>query len=575
MGCSPLLVGWALGCASDADVHEPRPQHATPAPLEPLTPAAAGPFLCDPSQVPSQQPLRRLSSTQYESRLRELVERVAPAHSAAILGELRHVVAALPRDLRGGPEPDYGGLRRLDQSIYAESVDGSYAVAVALGAALTSNAERLRALAGECAVDADAGNDSACVETFVQRLGELVFRRPLSAEDRAFYREAADYSDIVTLLVSSPFFLYTVELGELATAHELAARLALHFWQGAPDAELIAAAESGELLDADHYAQQVERVYADAKTERMLEELFIDWLEPKHLEELHLRVGSFDYDALRGDFTPGPELKSRMLRELGRMGVYYAHRTNSTFAELFLSRSSFAETADLAEIYGVPVWDGAGEPPTFPDPERVGLLTRAALVATGHGTSHPIFKGVYARKTVLCETIPPPPADANVVAMAARPANRTSRAVTEALSGARADCAACHASLINPVGFTLEHFDGLGRFRALERVFDPLSGALITEEPVDSKAVPRVLPDDAREAQGAADLHRFMLESGKPQLCFARRYFRYTFAREEDEARDGCVLNALLQPLLAGESLKTALRAVALQPAFRERSLEP
>lgn len=500
-------------------------------------------------------------------------------------------MAALPRDLRAGPEPDYGGLRRLDQSIYAESVAGTYAVAVALGAGLSSSAERLRALAGECAVDTDTSNDSACVDAFVERLGTFALRRPLTADDHTSYRaavqdspvSAADYADIVTLLVSSPYFLYSVELGEsqssppgvvALTALELAARLALHFWHSAPDDALIAAADSGELLEPEGYARQVERVYADPKTERMLEELFVDWLEPKHLDELDLRVGSFDYDALRGDFTPGPELKSRMLRELGGMGVYYAHRTDGTFAEFFESRRSFAETRDLAEIYGVPVWDGESEPPVFPDPERTGLLTRAALVATGHGTSHPIFKGVYARRTVLCETIPPPPADANVVAMAVMTDNVTSRAVTEALSGARADCAGCHVALINPVGFTLEHFDGLGRFRAIERVYDPESGLLLVEQPVDSKAVPRVLPDDAREAQGALDLHRFMLESHKPQVCFARRYFRYTFAREEDDVCDGCVLNALLRPLLAGEPLSAALRAVALQQAFRQRSVE-
>jgi len=578
-----LVAGLVLGCggrsaapASDAGA-TPAPANiadAAPIPL-PTETEPALPFACASAQSAPEQALQRLSLTQYQSRLRELVEVVAPEHTAAILGELSHPLAALPRDLRGGREPDYGGLRRLDQSIYADSVDSSYAVAVALGTALTSSPERMRAVAGECAVDADAGNDPACVDAFVQKLGKLVLRRPLSVEDHTFYRSAT-YADIVTLLVSSPFFLYTVELGGSAlTAHELAARLALHFWHSAPDEQLLAAADSGALLESEVYAQQVERVYADAKTERMLEELFVDWLEPKHLEELHVRVGSFDYDALRGDFTPGPELKSRMLRELGRMGVYYAHRTESTFAEMFQSRSAFAETADLAEIYGVPVWDGTSEPPKFPDAERTGLLTRAALVATGHGTSHPIFKGVYARKTVLCETIPPPPADANVVARAARPGNITSRAVTEALSSARADCAGCHVSLINPVGFNLEHFDGLGRFRALERVYDPLSGVLLAEEPVRSQAVPRVLPDDLREAAGAADLHRFMIESGKPQLCFARRYFRYTFAREEDDARDGCVLNALLRPLLAGESLSTALRAVALQPMFRERRLEP
>jgi hypothetical protein len=98
---------------------------------------------------------------------------------------------------------------------------------------------------------------------------------------------------------------------------------------------------------------------------------------------------------------------------------------------------------------------------------------------------------------------------------------------------------------------------------------------LLAEEPVDSSAVPRVLPQDLREARGAADLHRFMLESKRPQACFVRHYFRYTFAREEDDARDGCVLDALLSPLLAGDSLGATLRAVALRPEFRHRSYEP
>jgi hypothetical protein len=539
---------------------EPEPVAALPEP-----PPPASPFRCDPSQRAPELALRRLSGTQYRTRIRELVERTAPEHSAAVLAEVSNVLAALPRDLRSGPEPDYGGLRRLDQSIYAESVDGTFAVAAALGAALTSSPERLLALVGDCA--------GAC---FVEKLGKLAFRRALTPEDVAFYLEAvldsppsaADYADLVTLLLSSPHFLYSVEVGD--TAHELATRLALHFWQSGPDEALLAAADSGALLDDEVYAQQVARVYADAKTERMLEELFMDWLEPKHLEELHVRVGTFDYDALRGDFTPGPELKGRMLRELGRMGAYYAHRTEGTFDALFLSRSSFAETADLAEIYGVAVWDGSAAPPQFPDAERAGLLTRAALVATGHASSHPIFKGVYARRTVLCETIPPPPADANMVAKTVFPERLGSRAVTEALSGARADCAGCHTALINPVGFTLEHFDGLGRFRDIERVYDRESGVLLAEEPLDTRAVPRIAPGDAREAAGAADLHRFMLDSDKPQICFARRYFRYTFAREEDDARDGCVLDALLRPLLAGESLGSALRAAALQPAFRQ-----
>ena len=471
-------------------------------PLGPRPPA----FSCDPDAIAPEQPLRRLSSSQYRNALRDLIAATAPGNSATIMASLEAPLSALPRDIRSGPEPDYGGMRRLDQTIYAETIEGTYQVALAAGAALTSASNRLQAAAGSCATDTNTGNDAACVDNFIRSFGKRALRRPLNDDDVAFYREAVqdtpvstqDYADIVATILSSPYFLYAVELGEDAaqretsvplTGYELATRLALHFWQSTPDDALLEAAESGALLDPDQYEAQVERVYADPRTAQTIEEFFVDWLQPKHLEDLRSHVGSPDYDALRGSFEPSAELKSRMLRELGRIGSYYAHTTESTFADLMKSRHAFPETADLAEIYGVPVWKPGDEPPLFPEDEREGLLTHAAMVATGYATSHPIFKGVYTRKAVLCDQIPPPPADANAVAMTVKPSGITSRALTEALSMARGDCASCHATMINPIGFALENFDGLGRFRSVERVFDPEDGELVGEVEVNSAAV--------------------------------------------------------------------------------------
>ena len=159
--------------------------------------------------------------------------------------------------------------------------------------------------------------------------------------------------------------------------------------------------------------------------------------------------------------------------------------------------------------------------------------------------------------------------------MTVKPDGITSRALTEALSMARGDCTSCHSTLINPIGFTLENFDGLGRFRSTERVYDPEDGELVGEVAVDSKAVTYIVPEDEREAAGPADLHRFMLESERPQACFARRYFRFAFARQEDDARDGCVLEAMTEALLEGDSVGAVLRGVALRPDFKTKSYEP
>ena len=77
---------------------------------------------------------------------------------------------------------------------------------------------------------------------------------------------------------------------------------------------------------------------------------------------------------------------------------------------------------------------------------------------------------------------------------------------------------------------------------------------------------------DAAESSGVADLNRLMLDSGKPQACFAREYFRFTFARKEDLTKDGCALAGLQKILLSHGSVSSVLRAVALDPAFRQRS---
>ena len=83
------------------------------------------------------------------------------------------------------------------------------------------------------------------------------------------------------------------------------------------------------------------------------------------------------------------------------------------------------------------------------------------------------------------------------------------------------------------------------------------------------------MPEDEREAAGPADLHQFMLDSERPQACFARRYFRFAFARQEDDERDGCVLDALTEALIEGESVGSVLRSIALRPEFKTKSYEP
>ncbi|NUP05218.1 MAG: DUF1592 domain-containing protein [Polyangiaceae bacterium] len=545
-------------------------------------------FQCDPSLVAPELPLRRLSRSQYENTLRDLIGWVSPDEREAIWAEIAPTVATMPVDV---VPKEYGALHRLDQAVHQETVDAAYHVGEALGHAWTSSPTRLEAFAGVCATDADTSNDAACIDDFIRRFGSRALRRPMLDEDVAFYRqvvdpgplEPEDFADLVTTILSAPHFLYFVEHGRddaaegepaPLSAYELASRLSYHFWQTAPDDELLAVAESGELLDDAEYERQVERLYSDPRAVDSLREFFGDWLNPHHLEGLDENVGTPAYDAFRGSFTPGPDLRQHMMDELLASIRYYAYDTDGTFEDLFTSDQSFAETEDVASLYGVPVWSG-GEPPVFEDANRRGLLSRAALVATGVATTRPIMKGAFTRRAILCDDVPPPPADAMMVAEKLDQGVFTSREKAEAITELRGDCAACHATIINPLGFATESFDGLGRSRTVETIYDKTTGEVLAEKPVDTAAIPHVSSDDERTATGVVELNRYMIESEKPQACFARHYFRFTFGRMEDAAGDGCTLTDLHQSLIEGEELGSVLRAIARRPEFRRRSFEP
>jgi hypothetical protein len=279
-----------------------------------------------------------------------------------------------------------------------------------------------------------------------------------------------------------------------------------------------------------------------------------------------------DYDAFLDGFVPGPDTRTNMAAELGEMGRYYTLDTEASFEEWFRSDRSFARSEDVAAIYGVAPWQ-SGEPPVLPD-GREGIITRALVLASGSAVTHPVLKGVYARKTLLCDPVPPPPPDAMAVAMGIEDAALGSRARAVAISEARGDCAGCHSGFLNPLGFVTESFDGLGRYRETELVFDKITGEVVAEVPVDTQSVPQVEPGDERSASTASELNALMLESEKPQACFARRYFRFTFGREEDDVRDGCTLATLHEALLDGGDLGVVVRDIALRPEFRTKLIE-
>lgn len=548
---------------------------------------------CDQTLVSDEVPLRRLTKVQYINTVTDLVRWAIPEDADGIVEQLQPRLAAIPDDVRVQPEGEHlGGFRRLDQAVQQQHVDAGYQVAKALGEAITTP-ERLAVVAGSCATDADTSNDDACIDDFIDRFGSRALRRPLFDDERTLYRAAFDadgvtvgtppeaFVDVVVALMLAPQFMYFVEHGRdpveglddvyTLTDHELASRLSYHFWQTMPDDELLAAAANGELSTDEGYEAQVDRLLANPRAREAIEAFYHEWLWLDDVPAVGGLASQPLYDAFVGDTPIDASTRDNVIRETLDMALYYTFDEPVSVAELMLSNKSFATTTDVAAIYGTDIWDGAAEPPMMPQAERVGLLTRASRLVNGTPSTRPIMKGVFIRIAMLCDPLPPPPANANM-SLPALESDMTTRerieAITEQDDGT---CKTCHAVFINPLGYVTEGYDALGRYRTEERLFDQ-QGQPVGTKPVDSSAVPAVTPGDDTVIDDPLTLTRAILDSGRLSACFARHYVRFSFSRDDDAETDACVLNELTTRLEDDEPLIEVLRSVALHPTFRRRS---
>jgi hypothetical protein len=139
------------------------------------------------------------------------------------------------------------------------------------------------------------------------------------------------------------------------------------------------------------------------------------------------------------------------------------------------------------------------------------------------------------------------------------------------LKTASPECVGCHTQL-NPYGFVLEAFDALGRFRTEETIYDD-AGVVQNQLPIDP-VVEVHLGSEASTVTNPAEFNRLLADSGLPDACFARQYFRFTYRRDEATG-DSCALARIRDDVAPGGSLKRALRDVALSPSFRQRVVGP
>lgn len=550
-----------------------------------------GQGLCDPTARPTPASLRRLTATQYRSTLADLVAwATKDANAARAILAKSASLAALPDDRREPtPQDIHGSYRRLDQTLQDQQVQSYYYAATEIAAQLTSP-QWINVVVGPCATDKSPSGP--CLDAFIQRFGARALRRPPTQDEiaqmRAVYGSAQTgdplaFADVIGVMLNAPQFLYQVEHGDAPVPNqpgtftlsswELASRLAYQLWDTMPDDELFTAAADGSILKDDVFRREVDRMLADPRARVTLDGFVRDWLKADDLSPLDLRNTDPLFIAFAGANLPSKTLRDEVIADAVDTVDYFMWTKPSGMKELLTSDVAVNKGPELAKIYGVPAWNGQGAPPSFAAGQRPGLFTRALFLASGSANTRPIQKGVFLRRHILCDEIGTPPAGANAKLPELRP-DLTTREVVEQLTQVDGTvCAGCHKPIINPLGFATEGFDALGRFRTEQRLFDPMTGALVGSKPVRTDSIPQVKIGDTRASSGPSDLMQQIAESDKPSVCFARNFFRFTWARWEDDATDGCVIRSMGDALSKG-SLIDVVKAAVLDARFKQRTFD-
>ena len=432
-----------------------------------------------------------------------------------------------------GVATDYGESLASDVRVDGFANDAeALAVSGLLADQYRSAAEDLASavdIAGMLDCTPEEGSTTQCAATFIEELGTRAFRRPITDDELTVYLTLwADVAEedgffeglrwVVAGMLQSPHFLYRSELGYAdgsgnfsLSSWEVASELSYLIWGTMPDEALFAAAAADALQTPEEIALQAERLLADDRALETTADLVDVWLQLGQL-----------YTVAREDLS-GEVMQA--MTEQTRETVKGVAGADGSLSSLLLGSETYLPPA-LATHYGEETSGWVEQ-----DGEQYGgLLTHGSLLtvyALADGSS-PVHRGVAVRERMLCEELPPPPANLDTSPPAAD-ADGTTREKYEVHSSLP-ECASCHA-LIDPIGFGFEHYDHLGRWRGEE-----------VGQPIDATG-----SVDGLGFDGVQELTELLGEDPRFRACFVETWRRWGTGSEACAEDEGDV--SLMGPL--------------------------
>jgi hypothetical protein len=505
----------------------------------------------EPQAIGGPLEIRRLTESQYRASVADIFGPDIP-----IVGRFEH-------GLRAEGLLAVGTSQAGISSFSFEQYDAS-----ARGVAAEVVSEKRREQLVPCKPHSPSSFDAACAKQFVEHYGLALFRRPLTREEEQRYVRTAQgaqqrlgdfYQGLQFALAGmmvAPDFLVRIDRVVPDPKHRgqfrldpytKATRLSYFLTNSTPDAELLRAAGAGELDTDAGLARQADRLIASPHFERAVRAFFEDMLEFDTFNEL--AKDPVIYPAFNS--TVALDAQEQTLRTI--VAQLVAQRGD--YRDLYTTRSTYLTRA-LGTVYRLPVatrngWESAQYPVGS---GREGILANVSFLAfySHPGRSSSTLRGKAIRQVFLCQTVPDPPnnVDFSVVQDSSNTKMPTARIRLEAHRTSPA-CAGCHR-LMDPVGLTLENFDGVGAFRTQE------NGAVI-----DASGT-----FDGRDFQGAEGLGQAIHDSPQTPRCLVDKMYRSAVGRKAtpDERPYVDYLNQTFQA--DSYRVPDLMRAIAVSRSF-------
>ncbi len=504
--------------------------------------------------VPATTQLPRLSRVQYDNTVKELFNIDMQPSSM------------LAPDTRGS----------VDQRAWDGFKMAADAVSVAVMANATAKARYITC------TPATADMGAACAKTVIETFGRKAFRRPLTAAEvtrfttlftnRATLTAGGTFDQamqvVLKAMLMAPSFITKAETSEatkeganfVLSGYEVASRLSYMLWQGMPDEPLMTAAGNGSLNTSSGILTQATRMLMDPRARAMVSTF--------HQQYAHMGEGTRWVDITRDpsftQFSAG--LVPTLSAETSRLFEYITFDKGSgTFRDLLTTPVGFVNN-QLAPIYGVTGTFTSTLTQTNLDPaQRPGVFTRAGFLTAYslYDRSSPILRGAFIQKEVLCTAIPMPDN-----AFLSTPLPTTGATNRERVDAQTADamCMACHHTLINPTGFTMENYNAIGAWQTAEK---GTNAAINTAAEVQIGA-------GKVAVSNAADLMEKIASSPDAQRCYAQKWVQYAYERVPTD-QDACTVNDIAQKMGTPSSTYSIVNLIAdltQSQTFRYRAKE-